>query len=178
MQKKIAMLVENLYEDIEFWYPYYRMKEEGAEVKVIGTGSAEAYRGKRGLEVKPDLVVDKVNSEEFDAVIIPGGYCPDYLRRYPSVLNFVKEMFNKGKVVAAICHAGWVLISAGIIRGRKVTCFKSIKDDVINAGALYLDQRVVRDGNLITSRFPDDLPFFCKEIISALKEEKVVTAKI
>lgn len=167
--KKVAILVENLYEEVEFWYPYYRMKEVGAEVTVVGTGSSEIYRGKHGIEVKVDTTADKVRAEDFDAVIIPGGYCPDYLRRYSQVLNFVKEMHDRGKVVAAICHAGWVLASAGIVKGRKVTCFKSIKDDVVNAGGIYLDQEVVRDGNLITSRFPNDLPAFCREIISALE---------
>lgn len=167
--KKVAILVENLYEEVEFWYPYYRMKEAGAEVTVVGTGSSEIYRGKHGMEVKVDTTVDKIRAEDFDAVIIPGGYCPDYLRRYSSVLNFVKEMHDRGKVVAAICHAGWVLVSAGIVKGRKVTCFKSIKDDIVNAGGIYQDQEVVKDGNLITSRFPNDLPAFCREIISTLE---------
>ncbi len=167
--KKVAILVENLYEEVEFWYPYYRMKEAGAEVTVVGTGSSEIYRGKHGMEVKVDTTVDKIRAEDFDAVIIPGGYCPDYLRRYSPVLNFVKEMHDRGKVVAAICHAGWVLVSAGIVKGRKVTCFKSIKDDIVNAGGIYQDQEVVKDGNLITSRFPNDLPAFCREIISTLE---------
>lgn len=171
--RKVALLVENLYEDLEFWYPYYRMKEAGADVTIIGSGSSEVYKGKHGIEVKVDTSADKVKAESFDAVIIPGGYCPDYLRRYPSVINFVREMYERGKVVAAICHAGWVLISAGIIKGKKVTCFKSIKDDVVNAGASYIDREVVRDGNLITSRFPNDLPAFCSEIISALEQIKV-----
>jgi protease I len=172
---RIAILVENMYEDVEFWYPYYRMKEEGAEVTVVGSGSSEVYRGKHGTEIKVDTSCEKVKAEDFDAVIIPGGYCPDYLRRYSSVLNFVRDMFQMGKVVAAICHAGWVLISAGIVKGKKLTCFRSIKDDVVNAGGIYIDREVVRDGNLITSRFPNDLPYFCKEIILKLEIQEIKT---
>jgi protease I len=169
--KRIAILVETMYEDLEFWYPYYRMKEEGADVRVLGTGSAETYKGKRGLDAKPDTTVDKARAEDFDALIIPGGYAPDHMRRSLALLKLVKDADDQGKVVAAICHAGWVLVSAKIAKGRTMTCFSSIKDDVINAGANYVDKPVVRDGNLITSRFPADLPAFCKEIISALASE-------
>ncbi|MDG6901638.1 MAG: type 1 glutamine amidotransferase [Nitrososphaerota archaeon] len=171
--KKVAMLVENLYEDLEFWYPYYRLKEEGADVTVVGTGSSPLYRGKHGLEAKPDITADQADSRGFDAVVIPGGYAPDYMRRYPALLNFVREMHGQGKVVAAICHAGWVLASAGLTKGLTMTCFSSIKEDVTNAGANYVDRPVVRDGNVITSRFPADLPAFCREIIGALETTKV-----
>ena len=111
--KKVAVLVENLYEDLEFWYPYYRLKEEGAEITVVGTGSSPLYRGKHGMESKPDITADQADPRVFDAVVIPGGYAPDYMRRYPVLLNFVREMHGQGKVVAAICHAGWVLAAAG-----------------------------------------------------------------
>jgi protease I len=168
---RVAILVEKLYEETEFWYPYYRMKESGAEVVVVGTG-ADAYPGKHGLEARADTSADKASVEDFDAVIIPGGYCPDHLRRYAAVLKFVREMDQHDKVVAAICHAGWVLVSAGILKGRTATCFHSIKDDVINAGAKYVDKEVARDGNLITSRSPSDLPAFCREIIAALQKAK------
>jgi protease I len=171
--KKAAILVENLYEDLEFWYPYYRLREEGAEVTVVGTGSSPLYKGKHGLEAKPDMIVDDANSRDFDVVVIPGGYAPDYMRRYPALLNFVKGMHGEGKVVAAICHAGWVLASAGLTKGLSMTCFSSIKEDMINAGANYVDRPVVRDRNIITSRFPADLPVFCREIIAALNETKV-----
>lgn len=171
--KKVAILVENLYEDLEFWYPYYRMKEAGAEVTVLGTGSSALYRGKHGLEAKPDKTVDQADPGSFDAVVIPGGYAPDYMRRYPPLLGFVKEMHARGKVVAAICHAGWVLSSAGVVKGLSMTCFSSIKEDVVNAGAKYVDQPVVNDRNVITSRFPADLPAFCREIIAALGAAKV-----
>ncbi len=168
--KRIAILAEDIYEDLELWYPLLRMKEEGAEVKVIGTGSASQYTGKHGLPVQVDLSADQVRADDFDAVIVPGGYAPDRMRRYESVLKFVREAFEKGKVVASICHGPWVLISAGILKGRTATCFFAIKDDVMNAGANYVDREVVRDGNLITSRMPADLPAFCREIIQALSE--------
>lgn len=171
--KKVALLVENLYEDLEFWYPYYRLKEEGAEITVIGTGSSSLYKGKHGLEAKPDITADQADPGVFDAVVIPGGYAPDYMRRYPALLNLVKEMHSQGKVVAAICHAGWVLASAGLAKGLTMTCFSSIREDMINAGAKYVDEPVVRDRNVITSRFPADLPDFCREIMTTLEVAKV-----
>jgi protease I len=170
--KKVAILVENLYEDLEFWYPYYRLKEEGADVVIVGTGSSDTYKGKHGLEAKPQTTADKVSAAEFDAIVIPGGFAPDYMRRHPSVIKLVKDMDSGHKPIAAICHAGSVLVSAGIIKGRSMTCFESIKQDVINAGAKYLDQPVVKDQNLISSRFPADLPFFCREIIATLGSKR------
>ncbi len=166
--KGIAVLIEDLYNEFEFWYPYYRMKEAGAKVTIVGTGARE-YHSKVGLPAPGGTPIESVKAEYFDAVIIPGGYAPDRLRRNQAILDLVRDAFNQGKIVAASCHAGWVLVSAQILKGKKATCFSSIKDDVINAGATYLDQEVVRDGNLITSRTPDDLPAFCREIISALK---------
>lgn len=170
--KKVAILVENLYEDLEFWYPYYRLKEEGAELTVIGTGSSGVYKGKHGLEARPDIAAGQADPAKFDAVVIPGGYAPDYMRRHPPLISFVKEMHAQGKVVAAICHAGWVLASAGLAKGLTMTCFSSIKEDVINAGAKYVDEPVVKDRRIITSRFPSDLPAFCREIISTLGQSK------
>ncbi len=165
--KRIAILVEDLYNEFEFWYPYYRMKEAGAEVTVVGTGAKE-YHSKIGLPAPGGVSAASVKAEQFDAVIIPGGYAPDRMRRNVAMLNLVRDCFNQGKIVAAICHAGWMLVSAGILKGKKATCFMSVKDDVANAGAIYLDQEVVKDGNLITSRTPDDLPAFCREIIAVL----------
>jgi protease I len=170
--KRAAILAENLYEELELWYPYYRLKEEGAEVIVVGTGSSDTYTGKHGYPVKVNTTADKVNSEDFDCVVVPGGYAPDYMRRYPAVLKLVKDAFNQGKVVAAICHAGWVLVSAGILKGKRVTCYSAIRDDIVNAGAEYMDAEVVRDGNLITSRSPADLPAFMQEVIKTMKERK------
>jgi len=166
--KRMALLIEDMYNEFEFWYPYYRMKEAGAQVTVVGTGAKE-YHSKIGLPAPGGTKAEDVSAADFDAVIIPGGYGPDRLRRYPAVLKLVRESFEQGKVVAAICHAGWVLVSAGILKGKKATCVPAIKDDIINAGANYVDQEVVRDGHLITSRVPDDLPAFCREIIMSLK---------
>ena len=166
--KKIAILIEHHYQDMEVWIPYYRLKEEGADVFFVGTGSAKSYQGKFGYPASPDKTAEKVRSKNLDAVIIPGGWAPDFLRRYKSVLKLVREMDQEGKVVASICHGGWVLASAGIARGRTLTSFSAIKDDLIHAGAKYVDREVQVDKNLITSRNPDDLPAFCREIISAL----------
>lgn len=169
-QRKVVILAENLYEDLELWYPTLRLREEGAEVVIAGAGEPE-YKGKHGYPVKVDVQVPTVVPAEFDAIVIPGGYAPDYMRRRPEVLELVKTMFAGDKVVAAICHAAWVLVSAGIARDRTMTCYHSIRDDVVNAGANYVDQEVVRDHNLITSRQPADLGAFCREIINALAEE-------
>jgi protease I len=167
--QRIAILVADLYEDLEFWYPYYRMKEAGAEVVILGPCvGPEEVRGKYGLPAKMESRTRDVVADEFDAVIIPGGYAPDRLRRCPDTLRFVKTIFDSGKVTAAICHAGWVLISARLMRGRRATSFFSIKDDMINAGAKWVDEEVVIDGNMITSRSPADLPAFCREIIRAM----------
>jgi len=167
--KKVMILIEEMFNVFEFWYPFYRLKEEGAEVTVVGSGSAKVYTGKPGTQAKADASADQVASENFDGIIIPGGYAPDMMRRYPSMVKLVKDFFNADKPVAAICHAGWMLASAGILSGRKVTSFYAIKDDLINAGAKWVDQEVVVDGNLITSRTPDDLPAFMKAVIQLLQ---------
>jgi protease I len=166
--KRIAILSENMYQEMELWVPYYRFKEEGAEVKVIGGGGAKTYTSKHGYPVTVDVQADQVSAVEFDAVVVPGGYAPDLMRRHEAMVRLVREASQQGKVVAAICHAGWMLVSAGILRGKRATSFFSIKDDLVAAGANWVDQEVVIDGNLITSRRPDDLPAFCREIIKAL----------
>lgn len=168
--KRVAILAENLYQEMELWVPYYRLKEAGAAVKVIGTGSAKSYTSKHGYPVVVDAAADEVKAKEFDAVVIPGGYAPDLMRRSTAMVGLVREAFQQGKVVAAICHAGWMLCSAGILKGKTATCFHAIKDDMVNAGARYVDEEVVVDGNLITSRKPDDLPAFCREIVKALEK--------
>jgi protease I len=168
--KKVIVLVEQMYNDLEFWYPYYRLKEAGAEVVVVGSGSAEEYRGKDGLPCRPDSTADNISAADFDGIVIPGGYAPDHMRRHPSMVKLVKDLFEAGKVVAAICHAGWMLASAEIVRGRTVTSFFAIKDDLVHAGANWVDREVAVDGNLITSRTPDDLPAFMQEVIAGLKE--------
>ena len=167
---KVAILAESQYEDLELWYPYYRLKEEGADVKIIGTGSSEIYKSKHGYDVKVDSKVDDVSTTQFDAIIVPGGWAPDYMRRYPKMVEFVKNADKNNKIIAAICHAGSLLVSAGVLKGKTVTCFKAIKDDVINAGANYIDKEVVVDSNLVTSRHPSDLPAFSRELIEVLSK--------
>ncbi|MBI2659949.1 type 1 glutamine amidotransferase [Candidatus Woesearchaeota archaeon] len=167
--KKVIILAESIYEDLELWYPKLRLIEEGAKVIVAGTGE-KTYKGKNGYPLEVDGNVKDFETKDFDAVIVPGGFAPDKLRRHKEVLDFVKQMHDAGKVVAAICHGPWVLVSAGILKGKKVTCVNAIKDDIANAGAQYFDKEVVVDGNIITSRKPDDLPAFCREIIKALSK--------
>ena len=166
--KRIAILAENMYQEMELWVPYYRLREEGADVKVIGAGGAKSYASKHGYPVNVDAQADQVKAVEFDAVVVPGGYAPDMMRRHPAMVALVREAAQQGRVVAAICHAGWMLVSAGILKGRKATSFSSIKDDLVAAGANWVDAEVVVDGNLITSRNPNDLPAFCRAIVSAL----------
>ena len=167
--KKIAILIEDMFNIFEFWYPYYRLKEEDAEIMVVGSGRTDVFTGKPCTECKADVHADDVTAEDFDGLIIPGGYAPDMMRRHPAMVNLVKEMYQANKLVAAICHAGWMLASADILRDKKVTSFFAIKDDLIHAGADWVDQDVVVDGNLITSRTPDDLPVFMKAIIEYFK---------
>jgi protease I len=165
----VAIFAEDLFEDAELLYPFYRMMEAGAEVLVVGTGSAGSYHGKHGLPIAVDVEAGDVDAGTLAAAIVPGGYAPDRLRRYPEVLGLVKQVFDAGKPVALICHAPWVGISARIVRGRRMTSASAIKDDVVNAGAEWVDEEVVVDGNLISSRGPADLPAFCRAIITALE---------
>ena len=174
--KRIAILAENMYQEMELWVPYYRFKEEGAEVKVVGAGGAKAYTSKHGYPVNVDVQADQVKAVEFDAVVVPGGYAPDLMRRHPAMVALVREAAQQGKVVAAICHAGWMLASANIVRGKTATSYRSIKDDMVNAGANWVDREVVRDGTLVTSRSPADLPAFMRTTIAALKERRGSTA--
>src|SRR3989442_12561186 len=153
---------------MELWVPYYRLKEQAAEVKVVGAGGATLYTSKHGYPVTLAVQADQVKAVEFEAIVVPGGYAPDMMPRHPAMVQLVRDAAQQGKVVAAICHAGWMLVSAGILKGRKATSFFSIKDDLIAAGADWKDAEVVVDGNLITSRKPDDLPAFCRAIIQAL----------
>lgn len=169
---KVAVLVEDHYQVLEVWYPYLRLREEGIETIFVGPGRKDEYASKEGYPVAKELSIKKAQIESFDGVIVPGGYAPDLLRRDHDITAFVRGMYEQGKLVAAICHAGWVLVSAGILKGKNATCFFAIKDDLINAGARYIDQEVVVDGNLITSRNPNDLPAFCREAIRFLKAQE------
>ena len=165
--KRILIFVADQYQELEVWYPRLRLIEEGASVTVAGLG-ASSYAGKRGYPITVDSNVEDCLSADFDAVVIPGGWAPDALRSSEKVLSLVREMDATGKVVAAICHAGWVIASAGIVNGKRVTSYHAIKDDLIHAGADWVDEEVVSDGRLVTSRKPDDLPAFCREIIRLL----------
>ena len=169
---KVAVLIEDHYQVLEGWYPYLRLREEGVETVFVGPDRKKEYLSKEGYPAEAELSIKKAQVNNFDGVIIPGGYAPDILRRDPEIIAFVREMYRQGKLVGAICHAGWVWVSAGVLKGKNATCFIAIKDDLINAGANYSDQEVVVDGNLITSRNPYDLPAFCKKIINFLKAVK------
>lgn len=166
---KAAILIEDYYEVLEAWYPYLRLREEGIKTIFVGPGKKKEYASKEGYPATEELTIESARVEDFDLVVVPGGYAPDRIRRNAAMNRFVKDMFQAGKLVAAICHAGSVLVSAGILKGRTVTCYESIKDDIVNAGAAFKDQEVVIDDNLITSRNPFDLPAFCKAIVENLK---------
>ena len=169
--KTVAILVEDVYQEMEVWYPAYRLREAGYRTLFIGTGKPE-YKSKLGYPCKAEGDIKEVHEKDFVGLIVPGGFAPDYLRRSPEVLEFVAAMDKAGKPIGSICHAAWVLCSAGILKVRQATCFFAIKDDVINAGAKYIDQEVVVDRNLVTSRKPDDLPAFMREYLKALAGKK------
>ena len=166
--KRIAILVDNIYQEMEVWYPYFRFQEAGAEVVAVGAKAGETYASKLGYPIKSQTSFDEVRAADFDGVVVPGGYAPDLIRRHTAANQFVHEMDRQGKLVAAICHGGWVLCSADMLKGRRATCFFAIKDDVIHAGAKYEDAEVVIDANLVTSRKPEDLPAFCRAAIGVL----------
>jgi protease I len=172
--KTILFFAGPLYEDLELWYPKIRLEEEGASTLVAGTGE-KTYQGKRGYPLTVDTSVDEIEAAEFDGLVIPGGYAPDIMRRSPKLLRLTREIYQAGKPVAFICHAGWVPISAGIVKGKRGTSVGAIKDDLVNAGMLWEDSAVVVDGNLISSRTPADLPLFCKAIIAALEKSRVAS---
>ena len=165
--RRVAVLVEDVYEDQELWYPVYRLREAGFEVAIVGPEKKE-YRSKHGYPVTATAAASDVRAEDLAAVVVPGGYAPDRMRRDRAMVDLVRTAHERGVPVAAICHAGWMLASAGIVRGRRVTSYSSIKDDLVNAGARWEDAEVVVDGGLITSRRPDDLPAFLRAILQAL----------
>lgn len=171
---RAAVLVEQMYQEMEIWYPVYRLREAGCKVTIVGPDAGKEYPSKLGYPCKSDKAAKDVKADDFDILIIPGGYAPDHIRRHESMIRLTSDMAEQGKVIAAICHGPWVLCSTQALKGRKVTCFFAIKDDVINAGAQYVDAEVVRDANLVTSRKPDDLPAFMQAIIATAKERKPV----
>ena len=169
---RVCVLVEQQYQEMEVWYPAYRLREAGCKVTLVGPEAGQTYPSKLGYPAKSDKAAKDVRADDFDVIVIPGGFAPDFLRRHEAVVRLVSDMAEQGKVVAAICHGPWVLCSTQALKGKKATCFFAIKDDVANAGARYVDAEVVRDGNLITSRKPDDLPAFMQNILQAVREAK------
>jgi deglycase len=167
--KTIGILVADGYEDLEFWVPYMRMLEAGAKVKVIAAEQDAEYTSKsKGLVAKSDVAAGAVSAAQLDALLVPGGWAPDKLRRDPEVLKLVRDMHAAGKILGFICHAGWVAASAGICRGRRVTGSKGIRDDMQNAGAIWADEPAFREGSLVWGRVVADIPDFCRELIKAL----------
>lgn len=169
--KRIAVLVDQLYQEMEVWYPYYRFKEAGAEVYLVGAEAGKSYPSKVGYPAVAEKAYTEVNPDDYDGVVAPGGFAPDHIRRHPAATEFVHQIDKAGKLVAAICHGPWILCSSRMLRGRKVTSFFAIKDDVINAGADWVDAEVVVDRNLVTSRKPEDLPAFCAASIEVLSRQ-------
>jgi len=169
--KRIAYLVGPGFEDLEFWVPVMRLREEGASVTIIGLKAGEVYHGKNGLEARSETGIEDVRPEQFDALVIPGGWAPDRLRRYDSVKNFVRRINEANKIIGMICHAGLVGISAGIVKGHDATGSEGIKDDLINAGARWRDEPAFRSGNIVWGRVVPDIPDFCRELVAALSSE-------
>ncbi|WP_079525436.1 type 1 glutamine amidotransferase domain-containing protein [Halobacillus hunanensis] len=168
--KKVIQLVSKDFEDLELWYPLLRLQEEGATVHLVGEKAGEVYSGKYGVPASSDYAFDEIDPANYDGILVPGGWSPDKLRRYDSVLNMVRHMNEHHKPIGEICHAGWVLISAGILEGRKVTSTPGIKDDMVNAGAIWHDEAVVKDGHIISARRPPDLPPYAKAFADLLAE--------
>jgi protease I len=168
--KRVALLVEDEYQELEFWYPNLRLREAGATVVVVGSGRKGSFDSKLGYPAEVDKAAHEVQADDFDAVIVPGGFAPDYMRLSKPMVDLVRGANERNKLVAAICHGGWMLVSAGALRGRRATGYDPIRDDVENAGGSWVDAEVVRDGNVITSRTPPDLPAFLSAIIQYLSE--------
>ena len=167
--KKVAILVDEMYQVLEVWYPYYRFLEAGFLVNLVAAEAKKEYHSKEGYPCVSEIAAAQVDAGDYDCMLVPGGFAPDFMRRSADVIKFANDMVDAGRVIAAICHGGWLLCSTKIYRSRKATCFMAIKDDIINAGAEYIDDECVVDGNLITSRKPDDLPAFCMAVMRALE---------
>jgi protease I len=172
--KRIAILVDQMYQEMEVWYPLYRFREAGAEVVVVAAKGGESYASKLGYPCKSDISYDAARAEDFDGVLAPGGFAPDFIRRHPRAIEFVRQIAEQGKLTAAICHGPWVLCSAGVLTGKRATSFFAIKDDVVNAGAHWEDSEVVVDENIVTSRKPDDLPAFCLACVAVAAKTPVL----
>ena len=166
--KSIAIMLDEQYQELEVWYPYYRLKEQGADVVLVAGQAGQVYHSKLGYPCRSDVSATDVQGGQFDAVIVPGGWCPDFMRRQASMINFIRQCAEAKIILAAICHGGWMLCCTDALRGRRATSFIAIKHDMINAGAEWVDEECVIDGNVITARKPDDLPAFCRAISEAL----------
>lgn len=173
---RIAYLIGPGFEDLEFWVPYMRLQEEGAEVTIVGLKSNEVYPGKGGLQARSEVSIDQVHPDEFDALVIPGGWAPDKLRRSEAIKSFVSSIYASGKIVGMICHAGLVGISAGIVHGHEATGSEGIKDDLINAGAIWKDLPAFRSKNIVWGRVVADIPDFCRELVQALSSANTTKA--
>ena len=171
--KKAAIIAADEFEDLELFHPMYRLQEGGIETTIIGL-TKDQIKGKKGYTIAPQLTIEQANAGDFDLLVVPGGNSPERLRLNSKLLDLVRDFDRQGKVIAAICHAGQVLASAGIVKGRTVTCVAAIRDDMVNAGAHYVDKPAVRDGNLVTSRIPSDLPEFAKLTIETLTKPELV----
>ncbi|MDZ7794800.1 MAG: type 1 glutamine amidotransferase domain-containing protein [Spirochaetia bacterium] len=167
--KRIIALVHDQFEDLELWYPVLRLREAGAEVVLVGEEAGKEYHGKHGVPAVAEFSYDELHSNDFQGILVPGGWAPDKLRRYPEVIELIRAFDKEEKLIGQICHAGWVLISADILKGREVTSTPAIKDDLVNAGAIWKNTDVIRDGHIISSRRPPDLPAYMREIIAYLK---------
>jgi protease I len=166
--KKVAILVDEMYQVLEVWYPYYRFLEVGLQVNLVAAVAGKEYHSKEGYPCVSQIAAVQADVDDYDCMCVPGGFAPDFMRRSADMIKFANDMVDSGKLIASICHGGWLLCSTKIYKGKKATCFMAIKDDIINAGAKYLDAECVVDGNLITSRKPDDLPAFCTAVLRAL----------
>jgi len=167
---KVINLVHDDFEDLELWYPTLRLREEGVTVHLVGEAKGVEYRGKHGVPATSDFGFEEVRAADYDGLLVPGGWAPDKLRRFLACLGLVRAVFAAGKPVGQICHAGWVLVSAGVLKGRRVTSVGAIRDDLVNAGATWVDEAVVVDGNLVSSRRPPDLPQYARAFAQLLAE--------
>ena len=166
--KKVAILVDEMYQVLEVWYPYYRFLEVGLQVNLVAAVAGKEYHSKEGYPCVSQIAAVQADVDDYDCMCVPGGFAPDFMRRSADMIKFANDMVDSGKLIASICHGGWLLCSTKIYKGKKATCFMAIKDDIINAGAKYLDAECVVDGNLITARKPDDLPAFCTAVLRSL----------
>ncbi|SDB62694.1 type 1 glutamine amidotransferase domain-containing protein [Butyrivibrio sp. INlla16] len=168
--KKILQLVSDDFEDLELWCPVMRLREEGFRVDLVAEKPG-LYHGKYGVPCEVSLSFHDVDSKDYDGILVPGGWAPDKLRRFPDVLQIIREMNDDSKLIGQICHAGWVLASAGILAGRKVTSTPGIRDDLLNAGAIWLDEPCVVDGNIVSARRPPDIPDYMKALVDVLQRQ-------